>query len=166
MGNIVAALLDSGNPNIKKQTLDLQLYAHALGVQLNLITVNVRQDLQAIFARMRELRAAALVIGASSFFKTVSEKLAELSVRYSIPAIYRYGDFAAAGGLMSYGNNMADAHRAAGVYTARILNGEKPPGLLFQNSSRIELILNLNTARALGLAISESLLMTADEVIE
>ena len=113
-----------------------------------------------------ELHTGGLVIGADPFFISRIELLATLAARYSMPTIYQYRDFAAAGGLMSYGGSLTDAYRHAGVYTGRILKGERPADLPVVQSTKVELILNLKTARALGLTVPLSVIGRADEVIE
>jgi ABC-type uncharacterized transport system substrate-binding protein len=119
-----------------------------------------------VFARLAELRAAGLMIGTDGFFVDRSEQLGALTVRHAVPTIFQYREFAAAGGLMSYGGSRTEPLRQAGVYTGRILKGEKPADLPVQQSSKIEMIINLKTAKALGLTIPLSLLGRADEVIE
>jgi ABC-type uncharacterized transport system substrate-binding protein len=124
------------------------------------------RDLDAVFATLMQLRAGALVIGADTFFISRSKKLAALALGHAVPAIFQYREFAAAGGLMSYGGSLADAYRQVGVYTGRILKGEKPADLQVQQSTKAELIINLKTAKALGLNVSNTLIGRADEVIE
>jgi putative ABC transport system substrate-binding protein len=112
------------------------------------------------------MRAGGLMIGGDGFFISQGKQLAELALRYAVPTIFQYHDFAAAGGLMSYGSNLTDQYRLVGIYTGRILNGEKPADLPVQQATRVELVINLKTAKALGLTIPETLLATADEVIQ
>jgi ABC-type uncharacterized transport system substrate-binding protein len=123
-------------------------------------------DFDAVFASLVALRAGGLVISSDSFFFTRSELLAALGLRHAVPTIFGFREFAAAGGLISYGGSITDAHRWLGVYTGRILKGEKPADLPVQQATKIELIINLKTAKALGLTLPISLLARADEVIE
>jgi putative tryptophan/tyrosine transport system substrate-binding protein len=118
------------------------------------------------FARLAKLRAGALVIGGGAFLLSQIELLTALTLRYAVPSISQERDLTAAGGLMSYGGKLAESYRLAGVYTGRILKGEKPADLPVQQSTRVELVINLTTAKALGITIPETLLATADEVIE
>jgi putative tryptophan/tyrosine transport system substrate-binding protein len=113
-----------------------------------------------------ELRADALVVGADPFFTSRSQQLGELTFAHKVPAIYEFREFAAAGGLISYGTSLADAFRQVGIYTGRILKGEKPSDLPVQQATKVELFLNLKTAKALGITVPISLLGRADEVIE
>ena len=123
-------------------------------------------ELEPAFAELKRLRVGALVIGTDTFFNSPSLKLGALSRRYAMPAIYQYREFTAAGGLVSYAGSIRDAYRVAGVYTGRILKGEKPANLPVQQSTKAELFVNLATARALGLKVPQSVLARADEVIE
>jgi putative ABC transport system substrate-binding protein len=164
---IMAALVNPTNPsNAEILSRDLQATARLLGLQLHLLHASSDADIDAVFATLTELRAAGLVIGTDAFFTSRDEKLAALGLRYRIPTIYQWREFVAAGGLMSYGGSFADSYRLAGIYTGRILKGEKPANLPVQQATKLELFINLKTAKALGLTIPQSLLATADEVIE
>jgi putative ABC transport system substrate-binding protein len=145
---------------------NLQPLSGTLGLTLHVLHASTERDLDAVFATLAQLRAAALIISPSSFFTTHSEQLAALTVRSAVPAIFQFRPFAAAGGLMSYGSDETEYHRLVGIYAGRILKGEKPAELPVQQSTKVELIINLKTARALGLTIPLPLLGRADEVIE
>src|SRR5262245_52067881 len=145
---------------------DLQTGARELGVQLRVLNASTERDFEGAFASLKKMQVGGLVIISDPFFISKSEQLAALTVRYAIPAIFSYRTFAAAGGLMSYGGSYTDSYRLSGVYTGRILKGEKPADLPVQQATKVELILNLKTAKALGLTVPMSLLGRADEVIE
>jgi putative tryptophan/tyrosine transport system substrate-binding protein len=119
-----------------------------------------------VFENLPQLRVGGLVIGSDVFFNSRSEQLAALTVRQAMPAVYQYRDFVAAGGLMSYGGSLEDSYRLAGTYTGRVLKGEKPVDLPVQQSTKVELFINLKTAKVLGITVPISLLGRADEVIE
>ena len=162
----IAVLLDPTVPVAGTQLRDLQGAARTLGLQLNVLYASTDRDLDTAFATLIELRAGALMIGAAAFFTIRLEKLAALALRHALPTIFVYREFVAAGGLMSYGEGFADAYRIVGVYTGRILKGEKPAVLPVQQATKVELIINMKTAKALGLTFPITLLGRADEVIE
>ncbi len=165
MATVMALLVNPTNPNAEIQTRDTQAAARALGRQLHVLNAKTEHDFDAVFATLVQLRGA-LVVGAGAPFIGRSEQLAALAVRHAVPAIFQGGDFAESGGLMSYGGSIADAHRLAGVYTGRILKGEKPTDLPVQQITKVELIINLKTAKGLGLTVPFSLIGRANEVIE
>ena len=162
----VGALVNPTNPNAEVQTRELQPAARALGLKLELLQATSERDFDGVFARRAELKAGGLVIGTDGLFISRGEQLGALAARHSVPAIFQFRAFAAAGGLMSYGGSLTDMYRQSGVYTGRILKGEKPADLPVQQVTKVELILNLKTAKALGLTIPLPLLGRADEVIE
>ena len=162
----VAFLVNPTAPIAESLTRDMQEGARTLGLQLHILHASTEHDFDTVFATLSQVNAGALVISTDPFFNSWSERLAQLASRYAVPAIYSYREFAAAGGLMSYGGSFTEAYRLAGVYTGRILNGEKPADLPVQQATKVELIINLKTARALGITFPLSLLGRADEVIE
>jgi len=163
---IMAALVNPNSPGAEVQTRDLPVVAGALGLQLHVLHASAERDLEAAFVNLLQLRAGALMIAQDAFFSSQSAQLATLTVRHAVPAIHPQREFAAAGGLMSYGSSFTDAYRLVGVYTGRILKGEKPAELPVQQATKVELIINLKTAKALGLTVPLPLLGRADEVIE
>jgi putative ABC transport system substrate-binding protein len=164
---IMAALVNPTNPsNAEILSSDLQATARLFGLQLHLLHASSDADIDAVFATVTEQRAGGLVIGTDAFFTNRTERLAALALRYHIPTIYQWREFVAAGGLMSYGGSAPDSYRLAGVYTGRILKGERPADLPVQQATKLEIFINLKTAKALGLKIPEELLVIADEVIE
>jgi putative ABC transport system substrate-binding protein len=164
----IGILVNPANPPLFIATIakDLQAAADTLGVQVHILHASAEDDFDSVFATLVQLQAGALVITADAFFRSQSAQLATLTVRHAMPAIFQYREFAAAGGLMSYGGSLTDSWRLAGVYTGRILKGEKPADLPVQQSTKAELIINLKTAKAFGLAVPLALLGRADEVIE
>jgi putative ABC transport system substrate-binding protein len=164
--SIMALLVNPANPVAETVTRELQAAARTLGVQLHILRASTEQDLDTAVASLAQLGAGGLVISNNGLFNSRSKRLAALTVRHAVPAIHVVREFAAAGGLMSYGSSITDAYRLVGVYTGRILNGEKPADLPVQQSTKVELIINLKTAKALGLTFPSTLLGRADEVIE
>jgi putative ABC transport system substrate-binding protein len=163
---IITLLVDPTGPNAVTLMRDLQTAARALGLQLHVLHASSERDFDAVFATLLQLRAGALVIGNDGLFINRPERLGALTRRHEVPTIFQFREFAAAGGLMSYGDSLTEQNRMAGVYVGRILKGEKPADLPVQQSTKIELIINLKTAKALGLTVPLSLLGRADEVIE
>ena len=145
---------------------DLKAAARKLRLQFQVLYASTERDFDAVFESVAQLRASGLVIGSDPFFNSQSKQLAALAIRHAVPAIYQYRKFAMAGGLMSYGGSLTDMYRQVGIHTGRILRGEKPADLPVQQSTKVELIVNLRTAKALGIDIPSSLLARADEVIE
>jgi putative ABC transport system substrate-binding protein len=163
---LVGALVNPVGPNLEPLMQDLKAAARNIGLPLHVVHASAEQDLDRAFAELIRLQAGALVIGTDTFFNSQSAKLGALTLRHKIPAVYQYREFVAAGGLMSYGGSITDAYRVAGIYTGRILKGEKPENLPVQQSRKAELFINLKTASALGLTVSPSLFARAEEVIE
>jgi putative ABC transport system substrate-binding protein len=163
---LIGVLVNPTGPNLEAVLRDLQAAARTLGLPIHVLHASTERDFDTVFATLVRLRAGALVIGTDTFFNSQSGKLAALTIRHAVPAIYQYREFAAAGGLMSYAGSITDAYRLAGVYTGRILKGEKPSDLPVQQSTKAELFINLKTAKALGITIPQSVLVRADEVIQ
>jgi putative ABC transport system substrate-binding protein len=164
---VVAVLVNPTSRDLAETTTkDLQAAAPTLGLKLHMLHAKTERDFDDVFAKLAQLRASALVIGPDSLFVSRSKHLGILTLRHAMPATSPYREFAAAGGLMSYGTSLIDADRLTGVYIGRILKGEKPADLPVQQAVKVELIINLKTARALGLDVPRTLLARADEVIE
>ncbi len=162
----IAVLVNPTSPTTDSQLRNLQAAARALGLQLHVLHASTERDFDAVFVTLLQLRAGGLVVASDGFFATHSEQLAALTVRHAVPAIHQSRDFAIAGGLMSYAGSFLESHRQAGVYTGRILKGNKPAELAVQQVTKVELFINLKTARTLGLTVPLPLLGRADEVIE
>jgi putative ABC transport system substrate-binding protein len=161
---IIAVLVNPSAPTITEQFLrNLQAAAPALGMQLHVVQASTDRDLDTVF---EALRADALVIGPYLFFNSRLEQLGALSLRHAVPTIFTYRKFVAAGGLMSYGPNETETYRLVGIYTGKILKGAKPGDLPVHRSTKVELIINLKTAKALGIAVPLALSGRADELIE
>jgi putative tryptophan/tyrosine transport system substrate-binding protein len=163
---VIALLVNPTNPNAETQSRDLKAAARTLGLELHALHASTERELDMVFAHLAELQTGGLVIGTDPFFTSRGEQLAALTLRYAVPAIYQFRQFAAAGGLMSYGGGFTEGYRLVGVYTGRILKGEKPADLPVVQSTKVELVLNLKTAKALGITFPLTLLGRADEVIE
>jgi putative tryptophan/tyrosine transport system substrate-binding protein len=163
---VVAALVNQTRSVAASQTAELQAAAQKFGQRIQIINAATEQDLEPAFASMAQLKVGALLQAADPFFNTVRDQIVSLAARHAIPAIYEQRAFVAAGGLMSYGTNLADAYRQAGVYTGRILKGEKPGDMPVVLATKFELVLNLKTAKALSLNIPSGLLTIADEIID
>jgi putative ABC transport system substrate-binding protein len=162
----IAFLVNPTNPNTATQLRDLRAAAGTLGLQLHVLHASNERDFDPIFVTIAQLRAKALVIGTDGFFISQNERLAALTLHHAVPTIFQGRAFVAAGGLISYGGNTEDSYRLAGVYAGRILRGEKPGELPVQQSTKVELFLNLKAAKALGITFPLVLLGRADEVIE
>jgi len=152
--------------NTETTLRDVKPAARAMGLQSRVLKANTSREIDAAFATFVRERPDALFVGSSSFFVSRRVQLAQLAARHAIPATYAFRDFAEVGGLMSYGTNITDAYRQLGIYVARILKGAKPADLPVVQASKFELVINAQTARMLDLAVPQSLLIAADEVIE
>jgi len=162
-----ALLVNPTSPNLADaQSKDLQAAARTLGLQIHVLQASTDSELNTVFERLAQLQASGLVISSDSFLFARSEQLAAIAMRHAVPTICGFREFAVAGGLMSYGANLRDQDRTMGVYTGRILKGEKPADLPVQQATKIGLVINLKTAKALSLTVPPTLLTLADEVIE
>jgi putative ABC transport system substrate-binding protein len=162
----VGFLVDPASLNTKSVIADLQAAARTLGLQVVVVNARTDGDLETAFATFSQQHVGAVLVGNSTLYNRRTEQLAVLAARHAVPAIYPRSEYALAGGLMSYGVSLGYGLRQAGIYTGRILRGEKPTDLPVQQPTKFELVINLKTAKALGLTIPETLLATADEVIQ
>jgi putative ABC transport system substrate-binding protein len=164
---VIGLLVNPTNPALAETaTKEVQAAARTLGLELHVLNASTERDFDEVFAKLIQLRAGGLVIGPEPFFISRSEQLAALTVRHAVPAVSETREFAAAGGLLSYGADITDAYRLAGIYTGRVLKGGKPADLPVQQATKVELYINLKTAKALGLNVPNTLIGRADEVIE
>jgi putative ABC transport system substrate-binding protein len=144
----------------------MQETAHALGLQIHVLNSSTEGEINAAFAMLPQLRLGALLVGTSNLFSRRREQVVALAARQGVPTIYQYREYAAAGGLISYGTSITDAYRQAGIYAGRILKGEKPAEMPVMRPTKFELVINLKTAKTLGLNVPSGVLAIADEVIE
>ena len=163
---VIGFLINAGNPTSESQTRDVQVAARTLGIELLVLNASSERNIDAAFASFVQQRVNAVIVGADSLFVSRRDQLVGLAARHTMPAIYFLREFADIGGLMSYGASQTDAYRVAGGYTARILKGENPADLPVQQTVKFEFVINLKTAKALGLTVPTTLLAAADEVIE
>jgi putative tryptophan/tyrosine transport system substrate-binding protein len=163
---VIGFLVDPTNPASEIETSDMQAAADTLGRKLLIVKASTESELDAAFAIFNQQRIDALIVAAETFFLNRRGQLVELAARLAVPTMYHLREMVAVGGLMSYGTSVSDAYRQAGVYTSKILKGAKPADLPVTQSTKFELVINLNTAKALGLDIPAKVLALADEVIE
>jgi putative ABC transport system substrate-binding protein len=163
---VIAFLVNPNNPRTESDTQDMESAARGLGQQIVVLKAASDRDFDAVFATFAERSVGALLVGNDPFFNSRPAQLAVLAARHAIPAIYGLREYAVAGGLTSYGTNLIESYRQAGIYAGRILNGEKPADLPVQQPTKFDFVINLKTAKALGLEIPPNVLALADEVIE
>src|SRR5262245_1630821 len=165
--HVMALLVNPANPGLADDSsLGVRSAADTLGLELHVLNASTERDFDGVFAKLTQLRAGGLVIGADPFFTGRQEQLGELVARHAVPAVYQNREFVRAGGLMSYGGDITDGFRLVGVYTGRILKGEKPGELPVQQTTKVELYINLKAAKTLGISVPPSMQARADEMIE
>jgi putative tryptophan/tyrosine transport system substrate-binding protein len=165
-GRLIGGVINPTSPTAEAMSGSLQRTARALGLQIRILHAATEREIDTAFATLSQLRVGGLVIAPDVFFTTRIEHLGALALQHRMPAIYLFRQFAIAGGLMSYGSSLSELYRLLGVYVGRILKGERPEDLPVQQATKVELIINMKTAKALGLTIPLPLLGRADEVIE
>jgi ABC-type uncharacterized transport system substrate-binding protein len=164
--SVIAALLNPDNPQFETQSREVSTAARAIGVQLQVLRVSTESELDTAFATLVRERAGALAVGGDAFFYSRREQIVALAARHGVPAVYPWPEYATAGGLMSYGPSLVNAYRQTGVYVGRVLKGAKPADLPVMQPTKFELVINLKTAKALGLDVPLHMQQLADEVIE
>jgi putative tryptophan/tyrosine transport system substrate-binding protein len=162
----IVVLMNPKFPSVVRELRDVQQGAQTLGVELRLLNASTDGDFATAFETLTQERAALLLVTSDAFFLNRRNQIIELAAHHAVPAIYSFREFPIAGGLMSYGTSLADGYRRVGIYVGRILKGERPTDLPVQQSTKVELVLNMKTAKSLGLTFPISLLGRADEVIE
>jgi ABC-type uncharacterized transport system substrate-binding protein len=162
----IAVLINPTHPNAEAETADVRTAAQALGRQVHVLTASTDREITAAFTTLRQEHLRALLVGADPFFLSRHDQIVALAARNAVPAIFEWREFAAAGGLISYGTSRAGVYRQVGRYTGRILKGAKPADLPVEQPTEFELVVNLKTAKALGLTVPPSILIRADEVIQ
>jgi putative ABC transport system substrate-binding protein len=164
---VMALLVNPAEPAIAKATAsEVLAAARTFGLEVHVLNAASESDFDEVFAKLKQLKASALVITGGPFFVSHREQLAALTLRHAMPAVFPYREFAAAGGLLSYGSDITDSYRLTGIYTGRILKGDKPAELPVQQAAKVELFINLKTAKALGISVPNTLIGRADEVFE
>jgi putative tryptophan/tyrosine transport system substrate-binding protein len=163
---LIALLVNPTDPTAEIYKTEVQAAASSLGLQLRVVNASSDGEIDRAFEKLAQMQASGVVVGSGPFFVSQAEKLAALGARHAVPIIYQFRRFAAAGGLISYGSEITEAYRLAGIYTGRVLKGDKPANLPVQQATRVELIINLKTAKALGITVPNTIVGRADEVIE
>ena len=163
---VLAMIVNPKNPNTEFDVRQMQSAARPMGLEILILNASSERELDAAFARLVEQRAGAVIVNADPYFNTRRDQLVALAAQNAVPAIYELREFVVGGGLISYGTDIAEAYRHAGIYAGRILKGDKPADLPVQQSTKFELVINMKTVKALGLAVPPGLLAIADEVIE
>ena len=163
---LIGLFVDQDDPRAEAQTEDMQEAARGLGLQIHVMKASTESDIERAFGTLSQVGAGGLLVGTGEFFRRRAEQIVRLAARQNLPTIYQYREFSKEGGLISYGTSLTDSYRQAGVYTGRILKGEKPGDLPVLQATKFELVINLKTAKSLSLAIPPGVLAIADEVIE